>query len=239
MGKRLIAQRRGRKQSPTYRSPSHRYLTKTSYPKTDGKMKVTVKDLVVDPARTSPLMVLQNNKHKVYFLPAPINITVGDQLVIGAQKTAKPGNVMLLRDVPVGHAISNIELKPNDGGKICKSSGSFARVLEKTTKKVTVRLPSKKKKELDPNCRATIGIIAGSGRPEKPFVKAGKKHYAMKAKNKLYPKVSAVSMNAVDHPFGSGRGSHMGKPSTSPKFAPPGRKAGHIRSKKTGRGGKK
>ena len=68
-----------------------------------------------------------------------------------------------------------------------------------------------------------------------PFVKAGKKFYVKKAKNKLYPRTSAVSMNAVDHPFGSGRGSHIGKPSTSPRFAPPGRKAGQIRAKRTGR----
>ena len=51
----------------------------------------------------------------------------------------------------------------------------------------------------------------GGGRKEKPLVKAGKAWHLMHAKGKLYPKTSGVAMNAVDHPFGSGRGRHVGK----------------------------
>ena len=96
-------------------------------------------------------------------------------------------------------------------------------------------MPSKQQKTFLPNCRATIGVLAGSGRVDKPFVKAGKKFHAMKAKNKLYPKTSGVAMNAVDHPFGSGRGRHIGKPKTPPRNAPAGRNVGLIRAKRTGR----
>jgi len=82
---------------------------------------------------------------------------------------------------------------------------------------------------------ATIGIVAGGGRTDKPFVKAGNRWHAMRARGKLYPITSAVAKNAVDHPFGSGRGRHMGKPSVPPRFAPPGRKVGQIHAKRTGR----
>ena len=57
----------------------------------------------------------------------------------------------------------------------------------------------------------------------------------MQARNKLYPRTSAVSMNAVDHPFGSGRGSHAGNPTIAPRFAPPGRKVGKLRPRRTGK----
>ncbi|MEK6800500.1 MAG: 50S ribosomal protein L2, partial [Nanoarchaeota archaeon] len=83
-----------------------------------------------------------------------------------------------------------------------------------------------------------IGIIAGGGRTEKIWLKAGRRYYAMKARNKLYPKTSAGSMNATDHPFGSGRGgpTYGGKASSiAPKNAPPGRKVGILRPRRTGR----
>src|SRR3989344_1114495 len=92
------------------------------------------------------------------------------------------------------------------------------------TGEVIVQFPSKKTKEFNASCRATIGVVSGAGRLEKPFGKAGKKFYAMKARNRLYPITSGVSMNAVDHPFGSGRGKHIGKPKTVSRNAPPGRK---------------
>ena len=96
-------------------------------------------------------------------------------------------------------------------------------------------LPSSKTKDFNPDCRACIGIIAGSGRKEKPFLKAGTKHHAMKARNKLYPSVSGTSQNAVDHPFGGSSSSVKGRPTQAPRNAPPGRKVGKIAPTRTGR----
>ena len=80
-----------------------------------------------------------------------------------------------------------------------------------------------------------IGTIAGGGRTEKPFLKAGTRHFRMKAKNKFYPIVSGISMNAVAHPFG-GKGSHTkGRPTQASRNAPPGRKVGSIAPRRTGR----
>ena len=101
--------------------------------------------------------------------------------------------------------------------------------------KIIILLPSKKQKSLNPSCRATIGMIAGSGRKEKPFVKAGRRYLAMKARGRIYPRTSGVAMNVVDHPFGSGRGRQHAKSRVAPRFAPAGRKVGMIRAKKAGR----
>ena len=95
-------------------------------------------------------------------------------------------------------------------------------------------MPSKKEKKLHPNCRAVIGVIAGSGRLDKPIVKAGKQYYIKKAKSKLWPRTSAVKMNAIDHPFGSGRGKNP-KPKIAKRNSPPGAKVGLIRPRRTGK----
>ena len=100
---------------------------------------------------------------------------------------------------------------------------------------IVVELPSKKKKVLNPQCRASIGVVAGGGRKEKPFIKAGNKFKAMKARSKLYPKVCGQSMNAVDHPHGGTRSSKKNYPYTVSRHTPPGAKVGKIASRRTGK----
>ncbi|MEK6852674.1 MAG: 50S ribosomal protein L2, partial [Nanoarchaeota archaeon] len=97
-----------------------------------------------------------------------------------------------------------------------------------------ILMPNKREVILSGDCRATIGEIAGSGRKLKPFITAGRKYYRMKSRNKLWPRTSAVKMNAVDHPFGSGRGKRI-KPKIAKRNAPAGNRVGHIRPRRTGR----
>ena len=107
-------------------------------------------------------------------------------------------------------------------------------MITESTKKIFVLMPSKKEKEFNPNCRAIVGTIAGAGRLDKPLVKAGKNFYIKKARNKLWPRTSAVKMNAIDHPFGSGRGKRI-KSKIAKRNAPAGAKVGLIRPSRTGR----
>jgi large subunit ribosomal protein L2 len=95
-------------------------------------------------------------------------------------------------------------------------------------------MPSKKEKSFNKNCRAVVGVIAGAGRLDKPLLKAGKNHHIKKARNKLWPRTSAVKMNAIDHPFGSGRGKRI-KSKIAKRDAPAGARVGHISPRRTGR----
>ena len=79
-----------------------------------------------------------------------------------------------------------------------------------------------------------IGHIAGHGRLEKPIIKAGKQHYIKKIKNKMWPRTSAVKVNAIDHPFGSGRGKNI-KSKIAKRNAPAGKRVGLIRPRRTGK----
>ncbi len=231
MGKNLTQQKRG-KGSPTYRAHSFRYAGKTANLRAS---KAEVIDIVNSQGHTAPLLILKYEDNKRSFMLAPENIRVGQTLEKGEDVELKHGNTLPLNKIPEGYPIFNIELKPGDGGKMVKSSGTNARIVTKSKSKIIIKLPSGKQKELNPKCMATIGIIAGSGRVDKPFLKAGNKFKAMKAKGKYWPIVSGASMNAVDHPLGGARSSRKGRPTIAPKNSPPGRKVGMLRPRKTGR----
>ena len=231
MGKRIITQRRG-KGSFTYTTNSHRFKGRISY----GRIGNTgvIRRLIHCCGHSAPLAeVLYDNGNNA-LIPAAEGIYIGQVVDIGDKALVKKGNILFLRDIPEGIPIYNIESAPGKCG-FCRSSGSFARIESKSDKDAIIVLPSKKKKRLNYMCKATIGIVAGSGRIEKPIVKAGKRWHMMHAKGKLYPRTSGVAMNAVDHPFGCGRGRHMGKPKTPPRNAPPGRNVGLLRARRTGR----
>ncbi len=235
MGKNLIQQARG-KGGPTYRAPSFRYKGRASYfIQSGGRLNAKVIDIIRCAGHSAPLIVLEHEDKTRNLMIAPEGIKVGQVVEYGEKIAPENGNILLLKDVPEGTLVYNIEGQPGDGGKFVRSSGTFAKVISKMKSKVVVQLPSKKQKEFNPNCRATIGIIAGSGRKEKPFLKAGRKFYAMKAKNKLWPSISGTSQNAVDHPFGGSSSAHKGKPTIAPKNAPPGRKVGAIHPRRMGR----
>ncbi len=238
MGKNLKLQARG-KGGPTYRAHSFRWVTSVQHRIYDdvelnGVLDGKVVDLVDCPGHSAPLaQILYDNKETGYIF-APLGIRVNDKVASGNKAPVKIGNTVPLQSIPPGTEIYNIEIKPADRGKMVRSSGGFAKVIGPLGGNVVVELPSKEQKALPRMCRATIGVIAGSGRLDKPFVKAGKKHHLMRAKGKLYPITSGVAMNAVDHPFGSGRGRHVGKPKTVPRTAPPGAKVGQVSARRTG-----
>jgi large subunit ribosomal protein L2 len=130
--------------------------------------------------------------------------------------------------------VYNIESRPNDGGKFIKSGGNSATVNRIIGDFVFVFMHSKKEKKFKGTCRAIIGVAAGAGRTAKPIVKAGKQYHIKKTKSKLWPRTSAVKMNAIDHPFGSGRAKNP-KSKVAKRNAPPGRKVGLIRPRRTGK----
>jgi len=235
MGKNLIQQARG-KGGPTYRAPSFRYKGKAGLKsQKDETILGKIVDLVKCPGHSTPLAAVRYTDGEVCLSLAPEGLRVGDEVQCGGEAEVKLGNTLPLTEIPEGTLIHNIEAQPGDGGKFCRASGGFAKLITKQEKGVLVQLPSKKQKLFQGGCRASIGMLAGGGRTEKPFLKAGNKYHKMRAKNKLYPKVRGVAQNAVDHPFGGTSSSNLGRPQTAPTNAPPGRKVGKIRARRTGR----
>lgn len=230
MGKRIIQQARGHG-SKTYRVKNKAFKFKVKYPSVLNGEGIVVK-LFNSPAHSAPLAKIKYNKG-VFYIPAFKGMIEGQKINFGGSEI-KDGNVMELKDMPVKTLVYNIESRPRDGGVFIRSAGNVAVVKRISEEGVYVTMPSKKDKLFNGKCRATIGRIAGAGRKEKPIIRAGKKHYMTKAKNKLWPRTSAVKVNVIDHPFGSGRGKNP-KSKIAKRNAPPGKKVGLLRPRRTGR----
>jgi len=236
MGKRIISQNRG-KGSPTYRAPSHKYKAKLRHiaMDSDDTIYAQVIEILHDPARSAPIGRVRLDSGEERLILIPEGVAVGQKIACGISAQIKGGNTLPLREIPEGVLICNIENKPGDGGQLTRSSGVYSVLIAHDAKKTVVQLPSGKMKWLTPHCRATIGVVAGAGRTDKPYVKAGKKFHKLKTRAAKYPRVRGVAMNAVDHPFGGGGWQHPGKPKTVSRNAPPGRKVGSIAAKRTGK----
>jgi len=198
-----------------------------------------VLDIEHDPARSAPIADVQFDDGDRRLVLAPEGIAVGDEIQVGVSAAIEPGNTLPLAEIPEGVPVCNVEANPGDGGKFARASGVNATLMTHDRNVAVVQLPSDEVKRLDPQCRATIGVVAGGGRTEKPVLKAGKKYHKVKSRGTVWPRVRGVAMNAVDHPFGGGGRQHPGKPKSISRTAPPGRKVGDISSKRTGRGGNK
>jgi|SRR3989339_1370315 len=229
MGKNLIQQRRG-KGNPKYRSPSHKYIGKLSYDDipSDAKEGVVV-DIVHSAGKYTPVAIVKFGD-KNSLLIAGEGVYTGQKIIVGSEEK---GSISTLGTVSEGAEIFNIELRPGDGGKLCRAPGTYGKVISRTASTAVVELPSRKKIELPLNCRVTVGMPAGYGRGEKPMVKAGKMFHIMKAQNTVWPRTKAVAKNAVDHPLGGK--TKPGKPLTTSRHASAGAKYGSLSPKRTGK----
>ena len=205
MGHRLPQRRKG-KGTTTYRSPSNRFKAKTSFRTYDDKEKNgiingEIIDLIDDPARNSPVMIVRFPDSTIA-LPAPLGVMTGNNITAGINASVNNGNYLPLKKIPEGTLVSNVELIPGDGGKIARTAGSKVRIISKDKNGVMLQLSSRKYKIVNEDCRAMIGIIAGGGHKVKPLYKAGKRMHKRKAKNLPWPSVRGCARNAVDHPHG-------------------------------------
>ncbi len=229
MGKRIIQQRRGRG-GHTYKVREKAGRFRPGY-LVDMKGEFECVKLTASPGHSVPIAKFVAKDGKVFENFAVNLLYVGQKVVVDGKNA---GYFARLGDLKNGVEVFNIEHNPKDGGKFVRTGGNFATIMAKEGDVVKVVMPSKRIKKFNVNCRATIGRAAGDGRMDKPILKAGKKFYMMKAKSKLWPRTSAVKMNAIDHPFGSGRGKRV-KSKIAKRNASPGKKVGLLRPKRTGR----
>jgi large subunit ribosomal protein L2 len=195
------------------------------------------------PGRTAPVAeVIAPNGDRIRLL-ASAGLASGDTIAFQEGKVDR-GSILPLGRIPDGTLVSNLEVKPFDGGRLVRSAGTSALVVAHAGEEVTVQLPSGTFKQFLPTCRAQVGAVGGGGRLERPIIKAGKRFWATRSLARPSFKVRGVAMNPVNHPFGGGAHQHVGRPSTVSSGAWPGAKVGRFsrsarkkRARKAARGG--
>jgi len=226
MGKRIISRRRG-SGTPTYRSPSHRHHGPIYHPAASLVGDGTVISIEQAPGRSAPVAEVTAPDGTTVRILAPAGLATGDTVAFHEGKVDR-GSILALARIPDGTLVSNIEVKPFDGGRLVRSAGAGALVVAHSGNEVTVQLPSGDFKRLLDTCRAEVGAVGGSGRLERPIIKAGKKVWATRSLARAAFKVRGVAMNPVNHPFGGGAHQHVGRPSTDSSGTWPGAKVGRF-----------
>merc|ERR1712141_602347 len=233
MGGIFKAVQRTRKGAAKYRS--------LDFAERRGYIKGVVKDIIHDPGRGAPLCKVQfqdpykYGKDNEIFVAAE-GTSTGQFIYAGKKAQLYIGNIMPIGNMPEGTACCGVESKIGDRGVLAKGSGNSCVIISHNTDtgKTRIKLPSGSKKVLDSRCRATVGVVAGGGRIDKPLLKAGRAYHKYKVKRNCWPKVRGVAMNPVEHPFGGGNHQHIGNPSTCRRDASPGSKVGLIAARRTG-----
>ncbi len=191
----------------------------------DG-MNATVIGIEYDPNRSANIALLQYEDGEKRYIIAPYGLTDGDVVVSGEGVDIKPGNAMMIRDIPVGTLIHNIELWPGRGGQLVRSAGNSAQLMAKEGDYAQVRLPSGEVRMIRTNCRATIGQVGNIDYENISIGKAGRKRHMG-----WRPTVRGVVMNPCDHPHGGGEGkSPIGRPAP---VTPWGKPALGLKTRKT------
>ncbi len=157
----------------------------------------TVREIEYDPNRSARIALVEYADGEKRYIIHPKGLKVGDRVVSGPGADVRTGNAMPLREVPLGTAVHNVELKIGKGGEMCRSAGMSAQVVAKEGDYVTLRLPSTEMRLVHGNCLATIGEVGNAEHELISHGKAGKSRWLGKR-----PKVRGEVMNPVDHPLG-------------------------------------
>ena len=171
--------------------------------KTDVPAKVA--SIEYDPNRSARIALLHYVDGEKRYIVAPHDLSVGDMVVSSETADIKPGNVLPLRNIPLGTHIHNIELRPGRGSQLVRSAGGYAQLMAKEGRYAQVKLPSGEVRMILIDCKATIGQVGNSEHGKVCLGKAGRKRWLGRR-----PKVRGVAMNPVDHPMGGGEGKASG-----------------------------
>ena len=165
----------------------------------------TVERLEYDPNRTAFIaLITYDDGDKAYIL-APQRLKAGDQVIAAEKADVKPGNAMPLRSMPIGTIIHNIEMKPEKGGQMARSAGSYAQLVGRDAGYAQIRLGSGELRMVLDGCMATVGAVSNPDHMNQNLGKAGRKRHMG-----FRPHVRGVAMNPIDHPHGGGEGRTSG-----------------------------
>ena len=158
-----------------------------------------------DPNRSARIALLSYSDGEKRYIIAPSKLNVGDVLMSGENAEIRIGNCLLLKDIPEGTLIHNVEMRPGKGAQIARSAGSGVQLMAKEGDYVTLKLKSGEVRLIHRNCRATIGTVGNADHENISIGKAGRVRWMG-----IRPRVRAVAMNPVDHPMGGGEGRTSG-----------------------------
>lgn len=190
------------------------------------KEVATVLAIEYDPNRTCRIALIQYSDGVKSYILAPVGLAVGMQVQSGEGVAPKVGNAMPLKNVPLGTAVHNIEVRPGTGGKIARSAGQQAVLSNRDGEYALVKMPSGEIRKFRVECYCTIGQVGNTQHMNESSGKAGRTRWMG-----IRPTVRGMCMNPVDHPNGGGEGKSKSGGGRQHLKSP----WGHVKGQKTRR----
>ena len=170
-----------------------------------------------DPNRSANIALIYYADGDKRYILAPQGLGVGDTIKAGEDAELKPGNAMLLRQIPSGTLIHNIEMEKGRGAQMVRSAGGAAQLMAKEGEYALIRLPSGEMRRIRSDCMATIGQVGNIDHQNIKLGKAGRTRWLGRR-----PQVRGSAMNPRDHPHGGGEGrSPIGMPGPKTPWGKP------------------
>lgn len=165
-----------------------------------------IETIEYDPNRTVRISLVKYADGERRYILTPNGIKVGDTVIsTNGEAEILPGNSLLLKNIPVGTIIHNIEFQIGRGGQIARSAGSAATLMAKEGNYALIKMPSGEMRKIHLNCRATIGQLGNIEHGNIKIGKAGRTRWLGRR-----PHVRGTVMNPIDHPHGGGEGKTKG-----------------------------
>lgn len=195
---RITSRRRGGGAKRAYRVIDFKRNDKDGVP-------ATVAEIEYDPNRTANIALLKYADGEKRYILAPKGVKQGMRLESGPKADIKPGNTLPLRNIPLGTVVHAVELNAGQGAKLARSAGASIQLVAKEGRFAQLRMPSGEIRNVDADCRATIGSVGNESQGNIELGKAGRARHKGRR-----PRVRGVAMNPVDHPHGGGEGRTSG-----------------------------
>ena len=129
---------------------SRRYMgggNKTMYRVIDFKrskknVPALVKTIEYDPNRTAFIALLAYADGEKRYILAPQGLQVGQTVISGDDAVPELGNALMLKNMPLGTNVHNIEMQPCPGGILVRSAGTSAQLTNKEGKYAVLKMTS-------------------------------------------------------------------------------------------------
>jgi len=201
-GKRDVGRNSGGKITTRHKGGGHKRLFRDIdfiYNKKNIPMKV--ESVEYDPNRSGFISLVCYADGERKYILSPKKTKVGDTFLVAEDALIEIGNRTLLKKIPVGTFVYNVEINPGAGARIARSAGNYAEVVANDSGYTHLKMPSGEIRKIQDIAWATIGEVSNDEYKLMVYGKAGRSRW-----KGIRPTVRGSAMNPVDHPFGGGEG---------------------------------
>jgi len=165
------------------------------------KTPCKVLDIQYDPNRSANIALLETEEGKKKYVISPEKLKVGSIVSYKDEENLKLGDRAMLKNIPVGSSVHNIEITPFSRGIFARSAGTFATLMAVEEGYALLKMPSGELRRVHERCLASLGQVSATDHSNVRIGKAGRMRHMGKR-----PTVRGKAMSPAAHPHGGGEG---------------------------------